>query len=313
MSDITLKTAIGSYGQTRPVKDGTVRPSTFQFAFEEVTPIIKAFRRMVRGLEFDVCEMAITTYMCARAHGKRFTCIPAFIVRQFPHDAIVYNTQTGVSSPKDLEGRKVGVNRGYTVTNGLWARAVLQHHYGVDLNRVTWVLSGDEHVAEWQRPANVVPMEQGKRMEDMLASGEVVAAIGVSMDSPDIKPLIPNPQDAAIQSLRERNFWPINHAIAIKDEVLAAHPEIAVDLFHLFAEAKRMYMTRLKAGEVDLTGRDKVYDRVMKEIGDPLPYGIEPNRATLEAVIQHAVEQGVIPRHYTVEELFVPSTLHLIA
>src|SRR5947207_3431187 len=171
------KTALVSYPHTQPLKDGTVVPRTFEFDFEDVPVIIKAFRRMVRGLEFDISEMAMTTYLCARAHGKAFTAIPVFPMRAFHHGAILYNTDAGIRTPKDLEGRKVGVNRGYTVTAGLWARGILQQEHGVDLSKITWVLSGDEHVAEYRPPANVVPIEKGKQMADMLAAGELAAAI----------------------------------------------------------------------------------------------------------------------------------------
>src|SRR5688500_4835655 len=156
-----LRTALVTRGHTRALKDGTVTPRNVGFDLEQVPAIIQAFRRMVRGLEFDVSEMAITTYICARAHGKRFTALPVFPMRAFHHGAIVYNTKTGIQSPKDLEGKRVGVNRGYTVTTGLWARSILQHQYGVDLSTVTWVLSGDEHVEEYRPPANVVSVEKG--------------------------------------------------------------------------------------------------------------------------------------------------------
>ena len=136
--------------------------------------MIDAFRRMVRGLEFDICEMAITTYICARAHGKRMTAVPIFLVRAFHHGAILVNTKAGIATPKDLEGKRVGVNRGYTVTTGVWARSILQEEHGVDLSKITWVLSGDEHVAEYRPPSNVVPIEKGKKMADMLVSGELV-------------------------------------------------------------------------------------------------------------------------------------------
>src|SRR5688572_6952111 len=152
MNRVRLKTALVTRGHTQALKDGTVQPRTFEFDFEDVPVIIQAFRRMVRGLEFDVSEMAVTTYLCAPAYGKRFTALPILTMRAFHHGAIVHNTNAGIRHPKDLEGRKVGVNRGYTVTTGLCARSILQHQYGVDLGRITWVLSGDEHVAEWQPP-----------------------------------------------------------------------------------------------------------------------------------------------------------------
>src|SRR6516225_4267603 len=168
-----LRTALVTRGHTEALKDGTVTPRSFEFDFEEVPIIIKAFRRMVRNLEFDVCELAMTTYLCSRAYGKPFTAIPVFPMRAFHHAAILYNTGVGVRTPKDLEGRKVGVNRGYTVTTGLWVRGILRHEYGVDLSRVTWVLSGDEHVAEYRPPANVIPVGPGKTLEELLEKGEI--------------------------------------------------------------------------------------------------------------------------------------------
>jgi 4,5-dihydroxyphthalate decarboxylase len=301
-----LRTALVTRGHTQALKDGTVKPRNVEFDFEEVPAIIQAFRRMVRGLEFDISEMAITTYICARAHGKRFTALPIFPMRAFHHGAIVYNTQAGIRGPKDLEGRQVGVNRGYTVTTGVWARGILQHQYGVDLKRITWVLSGDEHVAEWRPPPNVVPIEKGKKMEDLLASGEIPAAIGVQLDSPDVKPLIPNAKEAGFEALRERGLYPINHTVVVKDELLEVNPDLASDLVHAFVEAKRPYLDRLAAGTVEQpTADDAVFKRVMEMTGgDPLPYGLEPNRTMVETVIQYALEQGIIARPFAVERLF---------
>jgi 4,5-dihydroxyphthalate decarboxylase len=287
-----LKTALVTRGHTQALKDGTVRPATCEFDFEEVPVIIKAFRRMVRGLEFDVAEMSITTYVCARALGKRFTAIPVFPMRAFHHGAIVYNTKSGIRGPKDLEGRRVGVNRGYTVTTGVWARAILQHQYGVDLNRITWVLSGDEHVAEWQPPANVVPMEAGRSMEQLVASGQIPAAIGVQVDSPDVQPLIPNAAEAGLDALRADGLYPINHTVVVKDELLNARPGLAADLYQAFVEAKRRYMDRLD---------DPVLLKVRDIIGDPLPYGVEPNRPMIEALVRFAVEQHIIRRPIPIE------------
>ena len=311
---MTLKTALVTRGHTQALKDGTVKPRTFEFAFEEVPAIVQAFRRMVRGLEFDISEMAITTYACARAHGTRFTALPIFPMRAFHHGAIVCNTNAGIQRPKDLEGKKVGVNRGYTVTTGLWARSILQHQYGVDLKRITWVLSGDEHVAEWKPPPNVVPIEQGRTLEEMLVAGEIAAAIGVQVETPNVRALIPNAKEAGFEALRGRGLYPINHTVVVKDELLAAHPHLAAEIFNAFAEAKRGYVRRLAAGEIEpMSGDDQVFKRVMEIIGDPLPYGIAPNRRMLEAVVQHALEQGIISRPVAVEELFPRSTHALTA
>src|ERR1700687_4812997 len=231
MAGAKLKTVIRTQGNNQALKDGTVQPKTFAFDFEEVPVLIDAFRRMVRGLEFDISEMAITTYTCAKAHGKRFTAVPIFLVRAFHHGAIVYNTKAGVRSPKDLEGKRVGVNRGYTVTTGLWARSVLANQYGVDLDKVTWVLSGDEHVADYRPPANVVPIEKGKKMADMVASGELAAAIGVEVDHPDVKPLIANAKETAFEALRKTGNYPINHLMVVKADLLDSPPQLGHDLF----------------------------------------------------------------------------------
>jgi 4,5-dihydroxyphthalate decarboxylase len=199
---LKLKTVTRTQGNNQALKDGTVKPRSFAFEFEEVAVLIDAFRRMVRGLEFDVCEMAITTYICARAHGKRMTALPIFLVRAFHHGAILISKTSGIASPKELEGKKVGVNRGYTVTTGVWARGVLAQEYGIDLGKITWVLSGDEHVAEYRAPANVVPVEKGKKLADMLIAGELAAAIGIEANSPEIVPLIPKPLEAGLAALR---------------------------------------------------------------------------------------------------------------
>jgi 4,5-dihydroxyphthalate decarboxylase len=307
-----LKTVTRTQGNNQALKDGSVKPRTFEFEFIEVDPLIAAFRRMVRGLEFDICEMAITTYICAKAHGKRMTAVPVFLVRAFHHGAIAVNTTAGIRTPKDLEGRRVGVNRGYTVTTGVWARSILQEEYGVDLGRITWVLSGDEHVAEYRPPANVVPIEPGKKMEDMLLSGELPAAVGVEVKSPDVKPLIPDALEAGLSALRRNGHYPINHTVVIKDDLLAAHPGLAADVFHAFAQAKRRYVERLKAGKIDKpTAVDEVHRRVMEITGAPLPYGIAPNRRVIEELIAHALTQGIITDRVTADELFAPGTRDL--
>ncbi len=304
-----LKTALVEHGHTRPLMDGTVTPRTFEFDFEDVPIIIKAFRRMVRGLELDICEMAMTTYLCARAHGKPFTAIPVFPMRAFHHGAIVYNTRAGIHTPKDLEGRKVGVNRGYTVTTGLWARSILQHEHGVDLSRVTWVLSGDEHVAEYRPPVNVIPIEPGKTLEAMLIAGEIAAAIGVQVESPDVKPLIPNARETGFEALRRRGHYPINHTVVVRNDLIDAHSDLAPDIFDAFARAKRIYVQRLREGQVDAASPiDQVFRRVMEITGDPLPYGIDANRQALEAIVQHSVEQGILPRSVAIEDLFPENT-----
>ena len=235
-------------------------------------------------------------------------------MRAFHHGAILYNTKAGIDSPKDLEGKRVGVNRGYTVTTGVWARSVLQDEHGVDLDRVTWVLSGDEHVAEYRPPANVVAIEAGKKMSDMLISGDLAAAIGIEVDHPDVKPLIPHALEAGLDALRLRGHYPINHTVVVKDELLGANPALAADIFNAFAESKRLYVEQLKMGQIlKPTAVDELHRRVMEATGaDPLPYGIEPNRRVLEDLVRHALTQHIIERPVSVESLFARGTHGLV-
>ena len=190
MTDLVLSTAIANYGHTVPLKDGSIGSPMFSMTQTEVSPVPMIFRRMVRTLEFDVAEMALSTYLCAKAHGKLFTALPVFLTRDFYHGMLSYNARSGIEGPKDLEGKRVGV-RSYTFTPGVWTRGILQSQYGVDLSAVTWVLSGDEHVAEYEAPSNVVSSSSDD-LGEMLLSGEIDAAIGAPpTDSPDIRPMFP--------------------------------------------------------------------------------------------------------------------------
>src|SRR5438094_1479086 len=234
-----LKTAIATYPHTKGLKDGTVSVPDVQFEHVEISPIIGAFRRMCRTLDFDVCEMAITTYLTAKAHDKPFTALPVFVLRQFSHSAIVYNANSGVQSPKDLEGKKVGV-RAYTVTTGVWVRGILATQYGVDLDKITWVVVDEEHVEEFRKPSNVKELPAA-HLPDMLINGELAAAVGVGrVDSPDIRPLIPNAAEAEAAWYRETGAYPINQTVVVKDLLLQESTSLAPRVFNAFKEAKEV-------------------------------------------------------------------------
>jgi 4,5-dihydroxyphthalate decarboxylase len=196
MSEQHLTAVSRTQGNNRALKAGEVTPSRYRLDFEEIPVIVQAFRRMVRGLEWDVSEMAFSTYLCAKEHGVAFTALPIFLVRGFHHGAIVVNAKAGIRHPKELEGRRVGVNRGYTVTTGVWARGILRDEYGVNLDAVTWVPTGDEHVAAYQPPANVSPLAGGGNLAELVAAGEVDAAVGITADQPGVAPLIPDADEA---------------------------------------------------------------------------------------------------------------------
>lgn len=316
MADLKLRTVTRTQGNNRALKDGTVVPEGCSLDFEEVPVLVHGFRRMVRDLEFDVCEMALTTYLVAKAHGVRFTAVPAFLVRGFHHGAVTVDARHGITGPKDLEGRKVGVNRGYTVTTGVWARAILAAEHGVHLDSVTWMPSGDEHVARYRPPAHVEPIPPGRTLDEMLASDDLAAVVGVDIDSPDARPLIPDPEQAACDALQQRGLYPINHLVVVRDELLAQHPDLGRQVFDAFARSKQHYVEQLRVGRLERpTTTDRLHQRVMELTGwdDPLPYGIEPNRPVLETLLRSAVEQGILDRAPHLEDVFAAGTRDVVA
>ncbi len=235
-----------------------------------------------------------------------------FLVRAFHHGSISYNVKSGIKTPTDLHGRRVGV-RAYTVTTGVWTRGILQSEYGVDLSKITWVINSDEHVAEYRAPANVESVSFDRSLADLLVDGEIDAAIGVPAASDKgIEPLIPDAEAAATASFHSTHVYPINHTLVVRDEHLAANPWLAGELFSLFRSSKQQFLPQFPTVE-PLSSYDAVHKQIHGAIGgDPLPYGIEANRDTLEAFLQYNVDQKVIPRKVTLEEVFEPSTLELV-
>jgi ABC-type nitrate/sulfonate/bicarbonate transport system substrate-binding protein len=310
-----LRTVTRTQGANEALKNGEVTPQGFRFEFEEVPVLVSAFRRMVRELAYDVSEMALTTYLVAKEHGVEFTALPVFLARGLHHGVVQVASAGGIRHPKDLEGRRVGVDRGYTVTTGVWARAILRDEYGVDLDKVTWVLSGDEHVAQYRPPANVVPVKPPRSLEDLLRSGKLAAVLGARIDAPDVVPLIPDATDAALTALQERGLYPINHLIVVRDEVLRQRPDVAADIFDAFARAKQVYVDRLSNGGIESpTPTDQLNRKVLDLTGtDPLPYGIEPNREVLERLVRTGVDQKILSRPVDLEKLFAAGTLRLEA
>jgi 4,5-dihydroxyphthalate decarboxylase len=303
-----LKTAIATYPHTKGLKDGTVAVPGVQFEHVEVSPIIGAFRRMCRTLDFDMCEMAITTYLTAKAHNKPFTALPVFVLRQFHHSPIVYNVKSGVKSPKDLEGKKVGV-RAYTVTTGVWTRGILATEYGVDLDKITWVVVDEEHVQEYRKPVNVLE-RPGAKLAEMLVQGELAAAIGVGkVDSPDVKPLISDAPAAEAAWYRKTGIYPINHTVVVKDALLKSDPSLGPRLFAGFEAAKAQFLEQLSSG-AELAADAEALARRRSIVGnDPLPNGLAANRQALEAIIRFAHEQKILPRTVKPEEMFAANAL----
>jgi 4,5-dihydroxyphthalate decarboxylase len=295
------------YGVMRQMKSNPRLNDDIDIDFPAFENILVAARKMVREIAFDICEMPITTYLCARVYNKPLTALPVFLTRNFHHWAIFGNSAAGINAPKDLEGKIVGVNRGYTVTTGLWARGVLQNEYGVDLDSIRWAATDDEHVTEFANdaPANVDYSYQGRDMAELLTSGEVVGAIGAIGDSPaTVKPLIPDAVEAGFAYCRKTGIYPVNHTVVVRSELLEQHPALAHDLFAALDASKDAYLSNLDRSG-DLSTEDALTVQLEKGLGsDPFVNGVEPNRRALEALVQMAFDQHITPQKFSVEDLF---------
>jgi len=315
---VHLKLAIAEHPHTAAIRDGSIPIEGVDAEFITVQPQIGAFRRMVRDVEFDVCELAPTTYIIARAYGAPFVALPIFVVRRFHHSGLLVRPDAGIRIPKDLEGKKVGV-RAYSVTTGAWTRQVLIDEFGLDASKVTWVVDDEEHVTQLELPPNVIHAPAGTSLAEMMAKGELVAGfhgnagIGrtgdptggwkeVEADYPD---LFPNAAELEAEYYARTGVYPMHGTIVVKDAVLAEHPWVARSIYDAFDRAKTDWLAKLNAGEL-ADKKNKKYLELQKIVGnDPLPYGIEENRKTIEALEATAFKQGLTPRRMSMSELFV--------
>jgi len=314
-----LTIAIADYGHTQALKSGAVRIKGVDPQFIQVKPIIGAFRRMVRDVEFDVCEMAPTTYMIARALGAPFVALPVFLMRRFHHGGFAVRPDSGIKAPKDLEGRKVGV-RAYSVTTGVWTRGIFINEYGLDSSKVTWVVDDEEHVTTLKLPPNVVHAPDGKSLASMMASGELQAGFtgpaGIGRAGPptgawetggqtDVYPeLIENVAKVEADWFRRTGIYPIHGLVVVRTEVLWKHPWVARALYNAFVEARKPYIEHLKGSAGDAAD-DKKYRGLMPLVGDPLPYGLKANLPSIEAMLTYGLQQKLIPKRMSLEEAFV--------
>jgi 4,5-dihydroxyphthalate decarboxylase len=313
-----LTFAISDQPHTAAVRNGSIPIEGVDAEFLTIHPQIAAFRRMVRDVEFDVCELAPTTYIIARAYGAPFVALPIFIVRRFHHSGLLVRPDAHIRVPKDLEGHKVGV-RAYSVTTGAWTRGILIDEYGLDSSKVTWVVDDEEHVTQLQLPANVIHAPDGRSLADMMADGELVAGfhgnagVGrsgsptggwkeVEADYPD---LFPNVEPIETEYYQRTGIYPMHGTIVVKDSVLSEHPWVAKSIFDAFTRAKNEWLDDFDASEPK-TASDRKYKKYQEIVGrDVLPYGMTANLKTIRALETYAFAQGLTPRRMSIEELFV--------
>ncbi|NYE23754.1 phosphate ABC transporter substrate-binding protein [Pigmentiphaga litoralis] len=282
---LTLKTNLADSPVVAAMKDGRITSDLVQLDFCGPKTAHDGFKPMIRNNDFDAGELAIVTYLQAKAFGKPFVMLPAPVVGRFQHHCIGFNKEFGHLNPKDIEGKKVGV-RSYAQTTGLWVRGILQHEHGVDLDKVTWMTIDDSHLAEYQDPPNCQRLPKGSSIPQMMLDGELAAAIlGNDMPKdPRVQTLIPEPIAAAKAWYEREHVVPINHVFVVHQDISRKHPEVVRDIYRMIKESRAL------APESALATLP--------------PLGLEANRKGLEMAIDWSYEQKIIPRKFSVDELF---------
>jgi 4,5-dihydroxyphthalate decarboxylase len=269
------------------------------------------------------CATSSSTCAKSREHGSPFKALPIFVSRNFHHSGFVYRPDVGFKQPKDLEGKAAGV-RAYSVTTGVWGRGILQNEYGIDISKITWWVDDEEHVTTLKLPSYVKHVPEGKSLVSMMASGELQAgftgnaglgrtgapkegwaASSAKGGDTDYIEFFKDSKKIEKEWYQRTGIYPFHGTIVVKDSVLKEHPWVAKSLYKAFTAAKDAYVKKLPKPD-QASGKDKQMAELAQMVdGDPLPYGIEKNRASIEALIKYVHQQGMLKRNYAIDELWV--------
>jgi 4,5-dihydroxyphthalate decarboxylase len=321
MPNIPITFACGLYDRMLPLYTGDVKPDGIELNFLPIDHPREIFDRMQTGLEFEACEMSSSDYIRQAAHGDtRMIAIPVFPSRVFRHGYITVDRRV-IKQPKDLAGKRIGVPL-YAMTAAIFIRGLLQHDHGVDFSGVTWVEGGMNDA----KPHGIPPKQPlvrkvaiephtGQSLSDRLEAGDIAGIISSGLPkaikhNPNVVRLFPDYREREKDYYRRTGIFPIMHLVVIRRDIYEQHPFVATSLFNAFCDAKAIaakkmrelgtlrYMLPWMAAEIDEI--DEVFG------GDPWPYGIEQNRATLEALVQYLVDQALIEKPVPVESVFAP-------
>jgi 4,5-dihydroxyphthalate decarboxylase len=272
-----LRTLLGDHPCTKALKDGSIQSDLVEFDFVDYSPTNRGFKPMVRDNAFDVSEMAIVTYLMAKSFGKPMVLLPDIVLARFQHAYALYNAKSGTMKPADLNGKRVGI-RSFTTTTGAWLRGILANDYGVDLNSIDWVTFEDAHVAEFKDTTKRAPA--GKQIIQMLVDGELDAVLGEKVEHPDLKLLFPDVAREEKSWFAKHGVTPINHMVVVSKELVQNRPDVVREVSCLlYASA---------------------------DLAPPAPPQFDPEAITrsLDMIVRYAAQQGLIPRAYTVDEIF---------
>jgi 4,5-dihydroxyphthalate decarboxylase len=285
-SRLRLSAALKTYPHTSGLKSGAIADPSLELVFNEVEPIHRAFAPMARTQAFDVSELAIVTYLQAKAYNKPLVLLPAVVAARFQQGCIIYNARRGKLSVNQLAGARIGV-RAYSQTTGMWVRAILAQTYSVPIETIDWVAFEGAHLQEYHEPSFVRRAAPGKELLPMLRAGELDAVIlGNDLpDEPGLETLIPDAAAADAAWYALHRYVPINHVVVMKRETVQRHPRAMAAVYEL--------LKRGKASMVTTPGSP-----------DKLMFGINALRAPLEETLNFCAQQKLLPRELSVDEIF---------
>jgi 4,5-dihydroxyphthalate decarboxylase len=316
-----LTMAAADYDRTRALIDGRIKPDGIDLDWQ-ILPYMDIWKRMLNNYEFDVSELSFASYIIARASGKPLIAMPVFPLRIFRHSYVLINRNSGIRAPKDLEGKRVGLAE-FQQTATVWVRGMLQHEYGVDLTKIDWFpwKAKDRMAIQAPKSYRIQTLPAGSRPDQLLIDGELDALIcstifpSLLKSPPTVGRLFEDSQKAETEYYRKTGIFPIMHTVAMREELWREDPSIAVRLFAAFEAAKKLAykdLADVSRQRITLLWYEDALNRQKDLLGDDYwPYGIEKNRATVQALIDYLFEQELLPRKPALEELFAPNTLSL--
>jgi 4,5-dihydroxyphthalate decarboxylase len=272
-----LRILLGDHPHTAALKSGAITSDLVELDFAVYTPTNKGFKPMVRDSAFDVAEMAIVTYLMARSYGKPMVLLPDVMMARHQFGFAVTNPGAGIAGPKDLEGKRVGI-RSFTTTTGAWLRGMLANDYGVNLDAIEWITFEDPHVAEYVDSTTKGPA--GKAIMQMLFDGELDSVLGEKSDDPRVAQLFPDVAAAEKVWLARHGVVPINHMVVVSKKLSDTRPDVVREV-HRMLEASRAAAA-----------------------GKSLSFDADAMNRSLALITDYSAQQGLIPRRFSVDELF---------
>lgn len=313
-SRITLSMAIGDYEIIRALKEGAVAVDGLNLIVLTGHGPRERHWRMARNREFDVCEFNVGAYLMSRDRGEPLAAIPVFLHRRFRHGFAFINVNSGIKTPGDLIGKRIG-GTNFQPAGNIWLRGILEERYGVPHKEVTWVVDRKEDV-EFAPPPDlrIEMIPPDKSMDTMLAEGEIPAMINPYIPEPivhgdkRVQRLFPDYKAVEREYFQETGIFPIMHVTVIKQEIVERHPWVPASLVKAFEKAKQIAYRRVANPRITpLAWVRTAYEEERKLLGsDPWAYGLgESNRLNLATIMRYCHQQGLIRRPTTVDELFI--------